>query len=168
MEKKLFLLVFLVLAFSCNLVSQPLSESLGGIKTNFQYFSDTVNLNVTDQILILRAEKRSHTNTVSGVGYGYGYQSFHLEFVSYMTLIKDYSQYNRSRILKLKFFDENKSELATRILPITDLDQVYNEDYDPRLMNHPIFYSIDLISVPIVLLDKTKIISITLHASGKN
>ena len=159
MSKKFIVLLILTIPFTYNIVAQSISESLGGVHTNFQIFSDSVDLNVSDQIIILRAEKGTYSGP--NAGFGYGYRSYHLEFITYKPLFSNYSKYNDSRILKLIFYDEKNRELATRIRPIADLMQVYNEAYNPALMDFPIFYSIDLISIPIVLLDKTRKINIT-------
>lgn len=45
--------------------AQNLENSFGGFKTNFQLFSDTTNLNPTNQIIIQRAEKKHSVILVS-------------------------------------------------------------------------------------------------------
>jgi hypothetical protein len=56
--------------FSANILeAQNLKESLGGTKTNFQIYSDTVDLKVSDQIIILRAEKQTYSDSNFGTGW---------------------------------------------------------------------------------------------------
>ena len=67
-------LLFLIIHLSVfNINAQSLSESLGAVKTNFHIFSDTKDLNVSDQFIIKRAEEESQTGVIYDGGYGYGY-----------------------------------------------------------------------------------------------
>ena len=56
-------LLLISIVFSVNiLVSLNLHENLGGVRTNFQIFSDGTSMKVSDQILILRAEGKYDTD----------------------------------------------------------------------------------------------------------
>lgn len=142
--------------FSVNILgAQNLKESLGGIKTNFLIYSDTVDLKVSDQMIILRAERKSASDSNFGTGWGYGYQSFHLEFITKKNIIIENYKFRTGRDngtkLELIFYDSNNSVLATSSIPYYDID-LYNNS---SIIDSPFFYSIDLIDIPIVLLDKT-------------
>jgi hypothetical protein len=150
------ILLITVYIFSVNILgAQNLKESLGGTKTNFQIYSDTVDLKVSDQIIILRAEKQTYSDSNFGTGWGYGYQSFHLEFITKKNIKIENYKYKTGRDngnkLELIFYDSNNSVLATSSFPYDYVD-LYNNS---SIIDSPFFYSIDLIDIPIVLLDKT-------------
>ncbi|MGB8491882.1 MAG: hypothetical protein WCE64_12570 [Bacteroidales bacterium] len=152
--KKILLIAAYI--FSVNiLAAQNLKESLGGIKTNFQIYSDTVDLKVSDQIIILRAEKNYYSDSNFGTGWGYGYQSFHLEFITKKNIKIENYKYRTLRDnenkLELIFYDSNNSVLATTSFPYDYVDLFNNSS----IKDSPFFYSIDLIDIPVVLLDKT-------------
>jgi hypothetical protein len=155
MNHKTFLLI-IVFIFSANILgAQNLKESLGGAKTNFQIYSDTVDLKVSDQIIILRAEKQTYSDSNYGTGWGYGYQSFHLEFITKKNIKVENYKFRNGRDnetkLELTFYDMNNGVLATTSFPYDYVD-LYNNS---SITDSPFFYSIDLIDIPIVLLDKT-------------
>jgi hypothetical protein len=150
------ILLITVYIFSINILgAQNLKESLGGIKTNFQIYSDTVDLKVSDQIIIIRAEKKYDSDSDFGTGWGYGYQSFHLEFITKKNIKIENYKFRTGRDngtkLELIFYDSNNSVLATSSFPYDYID-LYNNS---SIIDSPFFYSIDLIDIPIVLLDKT-------------
>jgi hypothetical protein len=150
------ILLITVYIFSVNILgAQNLKESLGGTKTNFQIYSDTVDLKVSDQIIILRTEKQTYSDSNYGTGWGYGYQSFHLEFITKKNIKIENYKYKTGRDngnkLELIFYDSNNNILATSSFPYYYVD-LYN---NPSIIDSPFFYSIDLIDIPIVLLDKT-------------
>jgi hypothetical protein len=149
------------------LVAQNLKESLGGIKTNFQILSDTVDLKVSDQIIILKAEKKYGANSDFGYGWGYGYQSFHLEFITYKNIKVETFEHragrNNESKLDLVFYDSTNAILASTTIPYDYVDLLNNLS----LADGPFFYSIDLIDIPTVLLDKTSKIGMIKKVSSK-
>ena len=168
MKIKAFLLITIQI-FVLDLYAQNLTESLGGIHTKFQIYSDTVDLKVAGQTIILRAEKYSSKYISDGVGagWGYGYQSYHLEFVSreYLTIQEFY--HSRARrindILELTFYNSNDTVLASLSSDISIIDLYKNS----RVENCQYFYSIDLIEIPISLLDKTAKINLIVKRAVK-
>lgn len=66
--------------------------------------------------------------------------------------------------LKLIFYDSNNNELASISIPFDYVD-LYN---NLSIINSPFFYSIDLIDIPIVLLDKTDKIDMIKMVGSKN
>lgn len=168
MKTRTLLFLFIQLSvFSIN--AQSLSESLGAVKTNFQIFSDNKDLNVTDQFIIKRAEKKSYTRAVydGGYGYGYGYQSLHLEFVTQETYILEEFDHkfvgNNSDKLELTFYDSNDVALATDVSDFSVVDLMYSLPSEKLRF----FYSIDLIDIPVILLDKTVKIDLIKLVSDK-
>ena len=160
----LFLLLQCIV-FSVN--AQSITEALGGIKTNFQIVSDNVDLKVTDQFIIQRANKKYKKGWAGegGYGYGYGYQSFHLEFVaheSYVTKEIDHKDRDYNKLV-LTFYDTNDVILGTRSWGRSDVDILFHL---PGESKH-YFYSIDLIDVPMVLLSETAKIDIIRKVSDK-
>lgn len=162
-------ILFIVLhMFAVNLlVAQNLKESLGGVQTNFKIVSDTVDLNVSDQIIILKAEKKHQTDAVFSYAWGYGYQSFHLEFITKESLKVETFKYKAGRDneskLELTFYDPDNNLIASASIPFDDVD-VYN---NPSTVGNASFYSIDLIDIPLVLLDKTAKIDLTKKVASR-
>jgi hypothetical protein len=162
------ILLITVYIFSANILgAQNLKESLGGTKTNFQIYSDTVDLKVSDQIIILRAEKQTYSDSNFGTGWGYGYQSFHLEFITKKNIEIEYFKFRNGRDngtkLELLFYDSNNIVLTSSSIPYNYVD-LYNNS---SIIGSPFFYSIDLIDIPIVLLDKTAKISMIKKVAEK-
>ena len=159
-----------ILLFACSLIimsnlnAQSLTESLGGTKTNFKICSNTVDLKTVNQIIIQSTEKEYS----SDYGYGFGYQSFHLEFVSQNKIaatkaeqlenkeLLQLASYNSGNKYLMTFYDSNDQVLLTLTIPLSFVDDFTNASMDNRLY----FYSIDLIDVPIIVLDKTTKIDI--------
>jgi hypothetical protein len=154
MTNKAILLITIQLIVFNMLEAQNIRESLGGIKTNFQIFSDTIDLKVSDLTIILRAEKKTFEDAAFGTGWGYGYQSYHLEFITKENIkVKNYpfrTGRDNGNKLELIFYDSD-NKLASISIPFDYVD-IFNNS---SIINSPFFYSIDLIDVPIVLLDKT-------------
>ncbi len=148
--------------------AQDLKESLGGIKTNFKIVSDTVDLCVSDQIIILRAEKKHYGDASSGYGWGYGYQSFHLEFMAKKEIKVETFKFKPSRDneskLELTFYNSENGILASTSVPFDQVDALSNPTTSDRLF----FYSIDLIDIPVVLLEKTSKIDMIKKVSSRN
>jgi len=163
-------LLFLIIQLSVfNSSAQSLSEALGAVKTNFQIFSDNKDLNVTDQFIIKRAESEHQRGSISdgGYGYGYGYQSLHLEFVTQETyLLQEFDHKlfgNNYDKLVLTFYDPDDIVLATYVSDFSVADLMYNLPSEKVRF----FYSIDLIGIPVVLLDKTVKIDLIKLVSDK-
>ncbi len=158
----------LVLQFSVlHMYAQNLGQSLGGVKTNFQFFSDTINLNVTDQIIVQRAEKKTYSDVNFGTGWGYGYQSIHLEFTTRKDLAVKYFEFkaggNNGDRIEMSFYDINNILLATYTNDFTIVDLFNN----PLIKDSLYFYSIDLINIPIILLDNTTKINLVKKEARK-
>lgn len=167
MKAKVFLFIMFQLSLF-NISAQNLEDVLGGVKTNFQLFSDTTNLNPTNQIIIQRAERKSYGDYSFGTGWGYGYQSYHIEFVAGKNLAEKKFKFRAGRDnkdkLELTFYDSDNVVLATRLLDFSLVDLLYNSSSVKSLF----FYSIDLIDIPVVLLNKTVKINLIKNIADKN
>ena len=154
MNKTIFFIALLLLAYS-TLYAQSLSEQMGGIKTHFQLTSMTTDLDVSDQMLILRAENVHQVDATFQAGWGYAYRSYHLEFMAKKELIIQYFHFKPGRDnaskLNLTFYDANKDTLASFPIPFEQVI-IYSTTSDKGDL---FFYSIDLINIPAILLDKT-------------
>ena len=167
MKAKVFLFIMFQLSLF-NISAQNLEDVLGGVKTHFQLFSDTTNLNPMNQIIIQRAERKSYGDASFGTGWGYGSQSLHIEFISGKNLAEKKFKYRAGRDnkdkLELTFYDSGNVVLATYLMDFSLVDLLYNSSSDKSLF----FYSIDLIDIPIVLLNKTVKINLTKNIADKN
>ncbi|MCG6187007.1 hypothetical protein [Maribellus maritimus] len=168
MKVKMFLFTVIQL-FVVHIYAQSLSESLGGVKTNFHFFSNNTDLNVTDQFIIKRAEKKASASTNysfhSAYGYGYGYQSFHLEFITREYYVTEEVEHKGkySDKIELTFYNSDDIALATHTLDYSVVDLSYNISSDEIQF----FYSVDLLGIPIVLLNKTAKINFIKKVSNK-
>ncbi|MDP4201976.1 MAG: hypothetical protein Q8861_04730 [Bacteroidota bacterium] len=160
MKRTLFFLFVAGIISISSLHAQQLYAGMGGIKTHFQIYSDTTSLEVTDQILIKQAEKKSYIDFADQAGYGYGYESYHLEFATNKALIvenfKKRAGRDNEKKIKMIFIDANHKELATVTRPFSSTNSTSSSQPD----NSCTFYSIDLINIPFLLLDKTATINL--------
>ena len=167
MKAKVFIFIMFQLSLF-NISAQNMEDVLGGVKTHFQLYCDTTNLNPTNQIIIQRAERKSDGDASFGLAWGYGYQSLHLEFVSDKNLAEKKFKFRAGRDnndkLELTFYDSDNVVLATRLIDFSLVDLLYNSLSDKSLF----FYSIDLIDIPIVLLNKTVKMNLTKNIADKN
>ena len=155
MKYKGILLIIIQLFVINILTAQSLSESLGGTKTNFRIYSGPTELITSDQIIILRAEKDTYSDLYAG--WGYGYRSFHLEFISNKNIVELQSDVKSERYkMKLTFYDSDNKILTMVTLPSHYLNEYSNSSSEDALF----IYSLDLIDIPVVILDKTKKIDI--------
>lgn len=165
---KAIVFLFLVIQLSLfNGSAQNLENALGGVNTNFQLFSDTTNLNPTNQLIIKRAEKNSSSDASFGTGWGYGYQSFHIEFISDKNLTEKTFKYRAGRDnedkLELTFYGSNHVVLATCLVHYSVVDLLSHSSADSSRY----FYSIDLVDIHIVLLNETIKINLIKRVSDR-
>lgn len=163
------MLLFAIFLLSVTAVhAQNLKESLGGVKTNFHFFSGTTDLKVTDQVIIQRAERKSYGDYINGYGWGYGYQSFHIEFITKELLAEETFKYKAGRDnndkITLTFYDADNVILASHTADYADVDVLHDSSSDGGQS----FYSIDLIDIPIVLLNKAVKIDLVKKVADKN
>lgn len=154
--KKVLLLITLQFFVFQILSAQSISESLGGIKTNFKVFSDTIDLKVIDQIVVLATEKRTYISPSENAGWGYGYQSVHLEFITKKELFEMPAEGKNKNKYSIRFYDQDNIILLTINIPEYSVNKYIN----PFITNSRIFYSIDFIDIPLLVLDKAKGINI--------
>ncbi|MDR2920089.1 MAG: hypothetical protein LBV72_12075 [Tannerella sp.] len=154
MRNKVLIFLTLIVTISSQLYAQELFESLGGVKTKFKIYSNMVDLEVKTQFIIKDAEK-SYGSYQDGT-YGYGYESYHLEFVTNRKLAT--ITQNRSSVFTLQFtfYDSNDKILAEETSFRSD-NRISDTGKDGLW-----FYSIDLIDIPISLLNHTAKIDIVL------
>jgi hypothetical protein len=150
--KKFLLVIALHLFVLQILCAQSVSESLGGIKTNFEIFTINTDLEVTEQIILLTTERYTYINPQGEAGWGYGYQSFHLEFITKNEIKEIQGDKNNRHNYRLSFIDNENVILFVVDLPNYSVNKYHN----PDISISQFFYSIDLIDIPILLLDKTK------------
>ena len=143
------------------LQAQSLAEKLGGVKTGFIISSHGVELEITNQVISKRAERfydwGGHND--DAYGYGYGYESFHLEFTvrdGEIDMPLSGTLLRSEKPIMLDFYDENGNLLGSRARWVGDIRLVSNNSPDNKLTH----YSIDLIAIPLPLLDAAKRIDI--------
>ncbi|OAV45142.1 hypothetical protein [Lewinella sp. 4G2] len=149
--KTLTLLFFFSL--STMLSAQPLSQQLGGIKTDFTIYFQSQQVEVLDQVVIKRGLSNYQYET-DGIlehayGFGYGLQTYRLEVMSPVDF--EIEERRRKSHYRLVFFGEDGTKLLSRYLSRSHLF-VLKGDVN--------FYSINLEDIPMLLLDNTASIDI--------
>jgi hypothetical protein len=147
MKRMIFIIMPMLLLFNELSNAQSLSEKLGAIHTNFKFYYDTVDLNVSDQFIIKNVGSYffSTDNKVA-------YESYHLEFVSNKRLLLDYSQgLFKVHYYTIVFYSSDKLQLFRISISQEFLNIATNLD----ISESPIFYSLDLFDIPLSLLDRT-------------
>ena len=123
------------------------------MQTNFEFFSGKTDLNVTHQFIIKNGGVFYNFSNISGSSYGYGggYESFHLEFETSQNLSNEIDRDSYSAY-KITFTDSIYRILA--VIPFDEYKVVFYSN--PDIPDSPVFYSVDLIDVPLSILDQTK------------
>lgn len=140
-------------------------ENLGGVNTNFEFSSDSVELTIIDQALIQRGfydfkfdEDKSVTYSYANAyGYGYGLQTFHLEFIT-TSEIKQVIAYETKPIqakYNIKLYDDKN-------ILMVNFEVLYRESKTTSQTSGMSSYSINLNRIPVILFNKTKRIDITI------
>lgn len=163
LRKFISLLLFsLTLSIVCNNAqSQSLTEKLGGITTDFVFYSDSTELTIIDQAIIKRGvynfKVKQNAQYSYGHGYGYGLQTFHLEFTatSDIKTINEYKDKPTKAICQIYMYDENDNLLINFAV------QYYTSKV-AKQTSETKSYSINLGQIPIIILNRTSKIDITL------
>lgn len=162
--KKLTTIVCIItvnLLLGNSLQAQDLSEKLGGVKTDFIITSHGVELDVISQVISKRAERfydwGGHNE--GAYGYGYGYESFHLEFTvrnGEIDMPQSGTLLRGEKLIVLDFYDEVGSLIGSSARSPREVRLISNNSSNNKLTH----YSIDLITIPLPLLDAAKRIDI--------
>lgn len=137
--------------------SQSYSEQLGGLTTDFSFSSGSKKLDIRSQFLIKSAgyhvDYLQHSN--GSYELGGGYESLHLEFMTNTPLEHDLIR-RTNYTHRLEFYDVNDI-LLTRVYFIESRAAVHT-----NLNNYesPTFYSFDLVTIPVAILDFTHRINV--------
>lgn len=151
------ILLFAFLLSSTGVNSQSLVKNFGGVKTNFKINLNSEDISVIDQVIVQRGtrEYNSYSFSEGAYGYGYGLQSLYLEFITDTKIeMKDVPDRKvwRTRY-EIKLVDEQNSTLLILKVKFNKLRILSNGD--------DLFtYSLNLREFPLVLLDRTRKLSI--------
>jgi len=140
------------------LFSQSLMTRLGGAQTKFNITSDHATLlNNSSQYIVRRAVNEWET-LGDGIG-AYGHEAFHLEFLATDDMIEYPVATKKDQKFLFRFFDES-DELLTKIyFPLKHVTSL-------TLNHNRLIYSINLKSIPLVLLNETQRIDIVFMKKG--
>ena len=156
-----FSVLILLSLFSTNIFSQSLTEKLGGITTNFVFYSDSTELKVIDQAIIKRGvsnfKVKQNAQYSYGHGYGYGLQTFHLEFTATSDIkqINEYKDKPTKAVYQIYMYDESDNLLVNFAV------QYYTSKVAKQTSEIK-SYSINLGQIPIIILNRTTKIDIAL------
>jgi hypothetical protein len=103
----------------------------------------------------LAAERRTYISATEA-GWGYGYQSVHFEFITQKELVEILGENKEKNKYRFTFSDHENIIIFAINIPEYSVNKYRN----PDITNSPVFYSIDFIDVPVLVLDKTKRINI--------
>jgi len=148
------LLAFCLFLFMVsNLHAQSLFEKLGGIKTDFIIISDSTELNIISQGIIKNSFYDSNYSTSENQSYGYGYgvECYYLEFITDVIIkpiIRRSFLFNHE-FYDIQCFDESGNCILKESIRVNQCKKASNN-------NNLYSYSINLHSIPIVIMDITK------------
>jgi hypothetical protein len=153
---KSIILIVVITVSSFKSYSQNISEQLGAVKTNFSFSSDNNTLNVKSQIIVKRGMYNKDYDSRTKAAYGYGLQSLHLEFISHDKLKKIYQKGRWGELptinFNLKFINKNNEVIFEK--------KVEENTISENTYNNLFIYSVNLYSIPVILLDDTERIDI--------
>jgi hypothetical protein len=152
-----FSLFLFLIVIGFTLQAQTLSEKLGAVPTNFRFFSGETDLEVNHQFIIKNAGSYNYTGTTFDAGYGYGagYEVFRLEFMTRKKLTQE-SQRKTQHHFRIGFYNADGKLLCSYNYPAKKVSVARNLNND----DGPLFYSIDLLDIPLSLFDFTEKIDI--------
>ncbi|MBR8537792.1 hypothetical protein KDU71_19630 [Carboxylicivirga sediminis] len=150
--------IIVLVLISAGMQAQSLVEQTGGVKTSFTITSSGIELPITAQAMVKRGiSKYDYRSSFdSGYGYGYGMQTWRLEFTSTSGISEKHIPKEGSkkrRYYQCKLYDTDDQCLLDTQLELGDVIMVSNGDLLQT-------YSINLNSIPIILLEKTKEVQI--------
>jgi len=153
-------LCFLMISLTVN--SQTIFEKFGGVKTDFKLYSSDLDLEVIDQCLVRRGVRNTRINYENDSAYGYGYESIHFEFVCkkrpQFDLIIDKAAKRKWTFFRLELYNGKNKMFYSVDLSETNL-RVYEMEQPDKILNF--VYSINMVNIPLILLDQVEKIDIT-------
>lgn len=163
MKTKL-LTLFAILSFGASSFAQSVSDDIGSVSCEFAYFTNNEKLEVKKQLLTERAETRTEISRSENESYGSGlaYTEWHLEFVLASNIksrnkVPDESVWHRGKYC-IQLLDKNRLSLVKTYLSAERL-----RHWQGGTATEPLHtYSLDLIELPLVILDDVAFIDIVL------
>lgn len=154
---KILPITFALILFAINAQSQSLFEKLGGVETNFTIVSNSNDLSILSQGVIKRniTETDNFHSGLSTLKAGYSYEVHYLEFITTSDIVELYKlqQPTGRTFYELNLYDDADNLLYTYTLGSKWAHIITSE---AGLKT----YSFDLNRTPMILLNKTKKISI--------
>ena len=158
---KFLFFIFLLISTSSSIYAQSLIEKLGGVKTDFIFTSNSTDIKVIDQAIILRGFSNYNIQTNSsnsyGHAYGFGLQTFYLEFIttSELKIFEKFKKKASRAIYDIKLYDKNDTL-------ILNFGVLYSKSKPSIKTSGITSYSINLIQIPLIIFDRVKTIDVTL------
>jgi hypothetical protein len=153
-------IITLVLSFVST--SQTLVEEMGGIDSNFEFYSNGKKLDVQKQILIERSTAKASYSEVENESYGYGYAyvDWRIEFVSSNMIIsrnkeKPENIWHRGRY-ELRLKNDSGGILLTQYLHQNMVNEWSGNTGEAAVYT----YSINLHGLPVVILNNVAVVEI--------
>lgn len=158
---KFFIIIFVLVSTYTNISAQSIIEKLGGVKTDFVFTTNSVELKIVDQAIIQRGfydyKTKISSSSSYGHAYGYGLQAYYLEFITSSDL-KTFEKYKRKAnkaVYDIKLYDKNDTLLL-------NFSVLYRNSKATAKISGLRSYSINLIQVPLIIFDHVKKIDVTL------
>ena len=151
MKSFIALFVFLYPLF---ISAQSLTEKMGAISSEFEFYSDTTKLDIRSQILMKRALAKSSYSIEENASYGYAYAytEWCLEFVSnskIRSVARKFRNNLKADTYSITFLNEAGAILFSKIN-----SKGHVRSWIGEIESKPIYtYSLNLSSLPLVLMD---------------
>lgn len=153
-------ILFFCLLLPFSYLSQDLTDKMGAITTNYMFTTDTDTMVVSRQIIVERAG--IYLNDKKDERVAGGYRSYRLEIMTEtdISLIGVRSRDGRVGFYNLACYDEQDSLLGMFPLSRNEVVRVFKERALFNYKTDNKFFSFDLRTIPLLVLDQTKRIDI--------
>jgi hypothetical protein len=151
-----YALMFFGLLLSFNLFSQNLSEKLGAIPTDFVFTTDNEPMVVYQQHIIERASLLVAKKDETPIAAGYKSYWLEIETDTKLNFSARFNRDGRKGKYNVACYDVNGELLGMFPLSNNDLRVVLKEQFTFEIKTDNRFVSINIRTIPLVVLDKTK------------
>ena len=149
--RKLFPLFLILFSTSSLVKAQTITPALDGYRPAFRISTDSMEMTVVDQVLIKRAVKDYFFDRILDAAYGMGYEAWHWEFVTRQPILKRNLKGKKESFVRLELYNRKEECIGRFDLPLDRLQSTQSLS-GQKIMT----YSINLIDIPLILLDRTR------------
>ncbi|MEO0341664.1 MAG: hypothetical protein AAF242_20955 [Bacteroidota bacterium] len=152
---KLLLIPLILLGMPSLTKAQAITPALEGHRPAFRISTDSMEMTVVDQLLIKRAVRDYFFDRILDAAYGMAYESWHLEFITRQPILLRNLKGKKESFIRIELYNR-REECIGRFDLVPDRLQSTKSVSGQKTMT----YSVNLIDIPLILLDRTKRVDI--------